>query len=160
MTHHSRFAASVHILAYLAYRGSKPVPSAEIAKSVATNAVVIRRLLSALVKARLVRAQKGSTGGFTLARPSQQLSLLDVYRAVEPRPDHGMSHFAPNHRCPVGAKIENILTGVFSRAQTQMEAELGRVTLAEVDRQLHAVCPRAGRSTSHPAGRAEPPPLA
>ena len=141
MTSNTRFAVSVHILAYLAFRQGAAVPSAEIASSVSTNAVVIRRLLSALVKARLVRAQKGASGGFALASTAANISLLDIYRAVEPEPDHGLRRFSPNHKCPVGAKIESILHGVFFKAQASMEAELARVSLAEVDRQLHSVCP-------------------
>jgi Rrf2 family protein len=147
MTRNSRFAVSVHILAYLAFRGAGvAVPSAEIASSVDTNAVVIRRLLSALVGARLVRAQKGATGGFSLAMTPRDISLLDVYRAVEPKPSHGLNHFAPNHRCPVGAKIERVLQGVFAKAQTGMEAELQRVTLADIEAELHAACPAGKRS--------------
>ena len=140
MTGNSRFAVSVHILAYLAYRQGAAVPSAEIAASVDTNAVVIRRLLSALVKARLVRAQKGASGGFSLASTPENISLLAIYRAVEPEPEHGLRRFSPNHKCPVGAKIEAILHGVFFKAQASMEAELARVSLADVEKQLHAVC--------------------
>jgi Rrf2 family protein len=141
MTGNSRFAVSLHILAYLAYRKDGAVPSAEIAASVDTNPVVIRRLLSALVKARLVSARKGVTGGFTLASTPENISLLAVYRAVEPQPNYGLNHFAPNHRCPVGAKIGHILQGVFFKAQSGMEAELERVSLGDVEKQLHSVCP-------------------
>lgn len=141
MSGNSRFAVSVHILAYLAYRQGAAVPSAEIASSVDTNPVVIRRLLSALVKARLVAAQKGASGGFSLTGAPAEISLLGIYRAVEPKPDQGLRHFAPNHKCPVGAKIESILQTVLARAQAGMEAELARVSLADVHRQLHAVCP-------------------
>ena len=140
MTGNSRFAVSLHILAYLVYRAGAAVPSAEIAASVDTNPVVIRRLLSALMKARLVTAQKGATGGFSLASTPENISLLDVYRAVEPKPDHGLRSFSPNHKCPVGAKIETILQGIFFKAQAGMEAELSHVTLAHVHSQLHTVC--------------------
>ena len=140
MTGNSRFAVSVHILAYLAYRRGAAVPSAEIASSVDTNPVVIRRLLSALVKARLVRTQKGANGGFALASTPENISLLSIYRAVEPEPSHGLHRFAPNHKCPVGAKIEAILHGVFFKAQASMEAELARVSLADIEQQLHTVC--------------------
>jgi Rrf2 family protein len=140
MAGNSRFAVSVHILAYLVYRRGAAVPSAAIASSVDTNPVVIRRLLSALVKARLVAAQKGATGGFSIARDPEKISLRDIYHAVEPKPDCGLRHFAPNQRCPVGAKIEAILQSVLLKAQAGMEAELERVSLAEVGHQLHAVC--------------------
>ncbi len=142
MSANSRFAVSVHMLAYLAHRQGAAVPSTEIAASVGTNAVVIRRLLSALVKARLVSTQKGATGGFTLAVFPAGISLLAIYRAVEPAPEHGMRRFAPNHQCPVGAKIEAILHGVFVKTQAAMEQELLQVTLAQIHQQLHAVCPR------------------
>jgi Rrf2 family protein len=141
MTGNSRFAVSVHILAYLAFRKGHAVPSAEIASSVDTNPVVIRRLLSTLAKVRLVYAHKGASGGFALACAPDDISLLDIYRAVEPQPNHGLSSFAPNPRCPVGAKIGAILVGVFAQAQASMEAELDKVSIADVEQQLHAVCP-------------------
>jgi Rrf2 family protein len=140
MAGNSRFAVSVHILAYLVYREGAAVPSAEIASSVDTNPVVIRRLLSALVKAGLVGTQKGVTGGFSLARNPKDISLRAIYHAVEPKPDCGLKHFAPNRKCPVGAKIETILHQVLLKAQASMEAELDRVSLATVHQQLHAAC--------------------
>jgi Rrf2 family protein len=140
MTGNTRFAVSVHILAYLAYRPDAAVPSAEIASSVDTNPVVIRRLLSALMKARLVTALKGATGGFSLATTPENISLRDIYRAVEPEPTHGLAHFAPNTKCPVGAKIHAILESVFIKAQAGMEAELARVNLAQIHQQLRPVC--------------------
>lgn len=146
MTGNSRFAVSVHILAYLAYRQCAAVPSGEIAASVDTNPVVIRRLLSALVQARIVTAQKGATGGFALALPPAKISLRDIYRAVEPHPTHGLAHFAPNTQCPVGAKIQAILEGTFAKVQASMEAELAHVTLASIHEQLRPVCPGKHKS--------------
>ena len=141
MTGNSRFAVSVHVLAYLAYKTGEQVTSAEIASSVSTNPVVIRRLLSALVKARLVLGHKGVGGGFGLASAPANITLLDIYRAVEPQPDHGLDRFSPNHKCPVGARIETILRTAFFKAQTSMEAELARISLEDVNQQLKAVCP-------------------
>ena len=141
MTGNSRFAVSVHILAYLTYRRDAAVSSAEIATSVDTNPVVIRRLLGAMLKSRLVTAQKGASGGFALAKAPEKISLRDIYRAVDPSPNYGLKHFAPNHDCPVGAKISTILAAAFAKAQAAMEAELAHTTLADVHGKLHAVCP-------------------
>ena len=140
MTGNSRFAASVHVLSYLAYKAGAPITSAEIASSVDTNPVVIRRLLAALVKARLVTAQKGATGGFSLASAPDNISLLDIYRAVEPLTDHGVSRLAPNHKCFVGARIETILKTTFAKAQASFERELADVSIADLRRQLKDVC--------------------
>ncbi len=140
MTGNSRFAASVHMLSYLAYKAGAPVTSSEIASSVDTHPVVIRRLLSALVKARLVVPHKGVGGGFSLSSAPENITLLDVYRAVEPPGVQGLSRFAPNRKCPVGARIETILRTIFFRAQAGMEAELARVSLDDIRRQLQGVC--------------------
>lgn len=143
MIHNSKLAVGVHMLAYLAFKAGKPVTSAEIASSVGTNPVVIRRLISALRKGRLVAAQEGAGGGFTLASAPENITLLDVYRAVEPKPPTGLNHFEPCQRCPVGAKIGAILQGAFFKAQAGMEAELQRVTIADMDRQVRSVCPHS-----------------
>ena len=136
MTGNTRFAVSVHVLAYLAFKDGGQTTSAEIASSVNTNAVVIRRLLSALVKSRLVIAHKGAGGGFSLASAPAKITLLDIYRAVEPQPDHGLDRFVPNTKCPVGSRIESILRTAFFMAQTGMEAQLAATTLADVHQQL------------------------
>jgi Rrf2 family protein len=146
MTGNSRFAVSVHIIAYLAHRQCAAVPSGEIAASVDTNPVVIRRLRSALVQARIVTAQKGATGGLALALPPARISLRDIYRAVEPHPAHGLAHFAPNTQCPVGAKIQSILESTFTRAQASREAALAHVTLAKIPEQLRPACPGKPKS--------------
>ncbi|MEY2880986.1 MAG: hypothetical protein RLZZ15_3366 [Verrucomicrobiota bacterium] len=140
MTGNTRFAASVHILAYLAHRRGAAVASSEIAASVDTHAVVVRRLLAALVQARLVTATKGAAGGFALARPASKISLRDLYRAVEPRAHRGLDHFVPNPKCPVGAKIGAVLQTVFGRARASLEAELARVSLAAIHRRLRPLC--------------------
>lgn len=143
MTHSSRLAVSVHTLAYLAFKAGQPVTSVEIASSVGTNPVVIRRLLSALKRARLVSAQKGASGGFALASAPANITLLDVYRAVEPKEEQGLKRFDPSKQCPVGSKILAVLEGAFFKAQAGMEAELQKITLAEVERHLRGVCPNA-----------------
>jgi len=155
MASNSRFAVSVHALAYLAFRQGATVSSAELAASVATNAVVIRRLLAALTTARLVAATKGPSGGFILSRPPAAVTLLEIHRAIEPKPDSGMGRFAPNRKCPVGAKIGEILGRVFAQAQARQEAEWARVSLASVAEQLQAVCPR---KRPHLAGKKKAPP--
>ncbi len=131
----------MHILAYLAHRQRAAVSSTEIASSVDTNPVVIRRLLSALVEAKLVTTQKNTTGGFTLAVPPARFSLLDIYCDVEPHPTQGLAHFAPNTQCPVGTKIQSILSAAFVKAPACMESERSLVSLAHIHEQLRPVCP-------------------
>lgn len=140
MSANSRFAVSVHMLAYLAYKQGDAVSSSEIASSVNTHPVVIRRLLTALTRARLVSAQKGAAGGFSLARTAENISLLAIYRAVEPGSSFGRASVAPCPKCPVGSKIQSALDKVLAKAQSSLEAELARVSIADVRRDLGPLC--------------------
>ena len=83
MAANSRFAVAVHALALIAWEPDARHCSREIAASVATNPVVIRRLLAQLARAGIVESTHGSKGGFRLARPAAKVTLHDVYRAVE-----------------------------------------------------------------------------
>lgn len=104
----------------------------KLAHSVNTNPVVIRRLLSQLRKAGLVTTHRGASGGATLNRSPETISLQAVYRAVQPAPSFGTHRKKPNRRCPVGAGIERVLTDVFCAAEAALESELARRTLRDV----------------------------
>jgi Rrf2 family protein len=135
MAANSRFAVAVHALALLAWRADERHNSREIAGSVATNPVVIRRLLAQLARAGIVESSHGSKGGFRLARPAAQVRLYDVYRAVEEGgffalPEKG------NDKCPVACRMKEILDGVFARVEAKVAPELKRATLADVVRRL------------------------
>ena len=128
-----RFAFAVHVLAVLALkRESGGVCSHLLAGSVNTNPVIIRRLLTRLRHAGLVTTQKGSGGGATLCAAPDKIALDVVYRAIEPGASFAQHPHQPNQRCPVGAGIERVLTEVFASAQSALEAELSRRTLADV----------------------------
>jgi len=128
-----RFAFAIHVLAVLAHqRAAGGACSDKLAGSVNTNPVVIRRLLSQLRKAGLVKTQKGSSGGSTLGRLPEAISLDAVYRAVEPMASFATHRQKPNQRCPVGAGIERVLDEVFSSAQAALESELARRSLRDV----------------------------
>lgn len=138
MSKNCRFAVAVHIAAVLALSGDEPATSEWIAGSVNTNPVVIRRLLSALSKAGLVRSLRGSAGGSLLARPPERITLLDIARAVEEDEGPALHHQPPNPACPVGRGIQPVLVRVIDRAEAAREAVLGTTLLSEVVTQIRA----------------------
>ena len=99
----SRFAVAVHILTFLHEQQGQPATSELIASSVNTNPSLIRRLVLQLAKAGLTTSQMGTGGGTSLARPATDISLLDVYRAVETGEVFGLPREQPNPKCPSGA---------------------------------------------------------
>jgi len=132
MARNCRFAVSVHVCAVLALNEDSPATSDWIAKSVNTNPVVVRRILSALNKAGLVKSQRGISGGSSLARSSDAISLLEIARAVDEDEGPSLHHQPPNDKCPVGAHIQPILSEIIAQADAARDRELAKLTLAEV----------------------------
>ncbi|MGA7266749.1 MAG: RrF2 family transcriptional regulator [Aestuariivirga sp.] len=129
----SRFIVAVHALSVLArFSGRGPVCSAMVAESVHTNPVVIRRLMGELEKAKLVRSVAGRSGGFELDRQADQITLADVYFAVEDENVFRMHKADPNSRCPVAAQLGKVLHGPLRAAECALHTSLAKTTLRDV----------------------------
>ena len=104
-----------------------------LASSVNVNPVVIRKILQQLKNAKIVRVIRGS-GGAEIAKPLNEITLLDIYRAVECVEEGNLFHFHehPNPLCPVGNNIHNIMDSQLVAIQNAMENEMKSITVAEV----------------------------
>lgn len=138
----NRFSIGVHILSLLGAERDAEHTSEWMAGSVGVNPVVVRNVTGMLRRAGLVRTQQG-VAGTRLARPLSQVTLLDVYRAVEDETSLFSVHPRPNPKCPVGARIEGTLREVFADAENAMHAKLAETTMEQLVRKLGA--PAAGR---------------
>jgi Rrf2 family protein len=135
-----RFAIAVHVLAVLAYKEGDRVTSSALAGSVNTNPVVIRRLLLALQRAKLVETGKGAGSGSRLSRAPARINLSEVYRAVEDADAFGSPRRKPNEACPVGHCIQEALGKIFASAELALERDLAKTTLANVLDTVRASC--------------------
>ncbi|UXN73592.1 Rrf2 family transcriptional regulator [Devosia sp. A8/3-2] len=59
-----------------------PATSDLLANMLGTNASVVRRTMAGLRSAGIVAATKGHGGGWSLAKPLDRISLLEIYRAL------------------------------------------------------------------------------
>jgi Rrf2 family protein len=131
----SRVTIAVHALAWLELarrRGREVLTSEEVAASVNTNAVIVRRSLGDLQRAGLVAARRGNGAGFSLGRPAREITLLDVWLAVSPEPLLALHHAEPNLECPVGRGIRPVLTDLYDEATDSFRAALARWTVTGV----------------------------
>jgi DNA-binding IscR family transcriptional regulator len=128
----TRFSMAVHILCLLA---TSPADCTGdfIAQSVNTNPVIIRRIMGMLKKAGLVDVRPG-VGGASLRKPPDQITLLDVYRAVGVVETDQLFriHEHPNIQCPVGRNIEAVLQAELKAAQAAMEERLSQTTISRL----------------------------
>ncbi|MEZ3504376.1 MAG: Rrf2 family transcriptional regulator [Lachnospiraceae bacterium] len=130
----SRFTIAVHVLICIeTFKNDHKVTSDFLASSVNVNPVVIRRLLQQLKKAGIVKVVRGS-GGTDVEKPLNEITLLDIYNAVECVEEGKLFHFHenPNPLCPVGKNIHAILDIRLEKIQKAMEKELESVTIQDV----------------------------
>ncbi|HEX9630564.1 MAG TPA: Rrf2 family transcriptional regulator [Pyrinomonadaceae bacterium] len=132
MSTSSRFAVAVHVLTLMARADEEPLKSEQVAESVNTNAVVIRRMLCELAESNLVVSQTGSMGGSRLARLPERITLLDIYQAVESRGVFSLHRHPPNPDCPVGVNIGTVLNDVLDEVDSAVERVLANMTLRDV----------------------------
>ena len=130
----SKFTAAVHILACIdIFGGQMRVTSDFLSGSTGVNAVIVRNVLGQLRNAGIVETRQGS-GGAHLAKALDEITLYDIYKAVDCVDDEGLFHFHenPNADCPVGRNIHKAMDGRLEAAQAALENELKSTTLAQV----------------------------
>lgn len=135
MAANSRLTIGAHVLAWMALarrRGQDVMTSEQIAASVNTNPVIIRRCLGDLRRAGLVEVRHGAGAGWSLCRASEEISLLEVSDAVAAQPPFGLHHTEPNLQCPVGRGIRPALGAVYGRVEQAMRRELEATSIADV----------------------------
>lgn len=126
----SRMTIATHILMCIVqFKDDYKVTSDFLAGSINVNPVIIRKTLGQLKKAGLVHVEAG-VGGASLTRAPKDITLLDVFRAVEHAEDD-LFHFHenPNPACPVGRNVHAVLDPKLLDAQRAMEHSLNCVTL-------------------------------
>ncbi len=130
----SKFTTAVHILTCIDVFGEQMrVTSEFLSGSTGVNAVIIRNVLAQLKSAGIVNTRQGS-GGAHLAKALDEITLYDIYKAVDCIDDEGLFHFHenPNVDCPVGRNIHKAMDGRLKAVQAALENELKSTTLAQV----------------------------
>lgn len=120
------------MLSMLARAEGENLKSDYLAKSVNTNAVVIRRLLGQLNQSKLVVSQTGANGGSRLARCPKEINLSEIYKAVNCGQVFALHAKGPNRDCPVGRNIEAVLCCLQKEIDKGIEEKLSRYTLQNV----------------------------
>ncbi len=134
----SRFTIAIHILTCVEVFGEEyKITSDFLASSIRVNAVIIRKILSQLRNAGLIEVARG-TGGTKITRPAGEITLYDVYEAVDLLEEGTLFHFHenPNPVCPVGRNIHKALDEKLECIQAAMEDEMRRFTIADVVDQI------------------------
>lgn len=136
MSTSSRFVVAVHLLTALTIFEDQTVTSDNLAFSLNTNPTVVRSLLIRLTKAGLTKSQLGTGGGARLAKPASQITLLDVYLAMEDQDLFSCHRNGPSDVCVIGSNILPVLKQSLDTAHDALKAELQRVTITKIARDV------------------------
>lgn len=133
MAHNLQFSIAAHILAGLACAcDQEGVTSSHLARSVNTSASFVRRTLAKLSKAGLVETTTGKAGACWLAKDAKNISLLDIYRAVDAPKAFSIHTYKEQKVCAVSCHIKTALEKALTKTQQAMEASLAEISLAQI----------------------------
>jgi Rrf2 family protein len=127
-----QFPIAVHIMAALGHRRGLETTSSELAMSVNTSPSFVRRILARLSKAGLVATSTGKTGACRLARDAKNISLLDIYEAIDAPKAFSIHSYKEQRACPVSCNIKGALDKALQKTQKAMEDSLNDISLAQI----------------------------
>jgi Rrf2 family nitric oxide-sensitive transcriptional repressor len=126
ISHTAEYA--LRAVVWLAAHAETAVGTAQIAQATNVPPGYMSKVLQFLARARLVTSSPGRIGGFRLARPPEEISVLDVINAVD--------RIGRIERCPLGLRAHegNLcpLHRRLDRALALVEEALAQSTIAEM----------------------------
>tara|TARA_R110002049_G_scaffold95047_6_gene233628 strand:+ start:2253 stop:2678 length:426 start_codon:yes stop_codon:yes gene_type:complete len=127
----SRLSLALHTLGHMARDPDRMRKSANIAAHAGTNPVVVRRVLGSLREAGLLVSESGHAGGWRLARAPQEITLADVYlaldeRLVAPEPD------TQAHDCSVELALHSRVAKVMAEVEQSLIQKLSETTILAI----------------------------
>lgn len=146
----NRLSRMLHVLIHLGQQEG-PATSELMAQMLNTNPVVVRRTMAGLREKGFVRAERGHGGGWRLVRPLQDITLLDVYRAIEEPAIFALGMAEDTPRCLVEQAVNAALEGELRTAREMLLKRFEGITLAMLTEDFER------RARGHARGRVRCP---
>lgn len=134
-------SVAVHCLIFIhEAEGIAKVTSNLLAESTGSNPVVIRNILSALKKAGLITVPRG-TGGAELCADPSQITLFQIYSALEP---DGLTsiigiHPCDGRPCPIAQNIRKVLEHPYHQIEDAIKEAMEEITLQSMIDDFHGM---------------------
>lgn len=131
MKYSAKLSDAIHIMAFIEINQEFDLSSAAIATSIQTNPAFVRQIMMKLRKAGLMSSVTGHAKP-SLSKPANQITLLDIYKAVEG--DKPLLHLDThtNPQCGLGVNIQLVLRDCYDLVQQQAEKAMRSITLQEI----------------------------
>ena len=131
MKYSTKLSDAVHIMAFIVIHQEYDLSSAVIADSIQTNPAFVRQIMMKLKKAGLMSSVNGHAKP-SLAKPAEEITLLDIYKAVEGNKPllHLDTHTNPE--CGVGINIQLALQEYYNEIQKGTETHMSGISLQDI----------------------------
>lgn len=127
----TKLSDAVHIMAFIAIHQEYDLSSTVIADSIQTNPAFVRQIMMKLKKAGLMSSVNGHAKP-SLAKDTEEITLLDIYKAVEGNKPllHLDTHTNPE--CGVGVNIQLALQDYYNEIQKATENHMSSISLQDI----------------------------
>ena len=106
--------------------------SAELALCMDTNPVVVRRTMAGLRDSGFVHSEKGHGGGWVIARPLAEISLLDIHESLGEPDVIGFSNKDEMSGCLIEQAVNRELDATMEEMRDVFKARMRTITLADI----------------------------
>lgn len=144
----NRLSRMLHVLIHLGQQDT-PATSEQMAQMLNTNPVVVRRTMAGLREQGFVRAERGHGGGWTLTRPLAQITLLDVYRAIDEPAIFALGMADDTPRCLVEQAVNAALEGELRSARDLLLKRFEGITLAMLTKDFEKRARKHAHAKAH-----------
>jgi len=131
MRQDSRLSRLLHVLLHMDGHDG-PLTSETIAAMLGSNPAVVRRTMAGLREAGYVRSEKGHGGGWTLSRPLEEITLLDVYRALGHAELFAFGLSSEDPTCLVEQAVNSAMRKTMLEAEQLLLQRFGEVRLSDL----------------------------
>jgi Rrf2 family protein len=136
MSASNKLSTAVKALYFLAEAYPEPKSSTEIAESIGYNPSKLRKILSFLVKDNIVKSTRGKSGGFLLAKPTEEINLQEIYCAVEFRKAFYLDVNESNKNSNYTQQFNNYFLDLFSEVQVSIEEKMSGIVLKDIIKEI------------------------
>ncbi len=147
MRQDTRLSRVLHVLIHME-KHEKPATSDAIAAMLQTNPVVVRRTMAGLRDAGYVTSEKGHGGGWVLARPLAEITLLDIHKALGNPDMFSIGLSGDNPACVIEQSVNVALEDAMTEAQALLLSRFGKITLADLARESFKRWAQSGHKPS------------
>ena len=131
MKYSMKLSHAVHILVFIKTNPNSDLSSTAIAKSICTNPGCVRQIMMKLRKAGLLNSVTGHAKP-SLAKEPSDITLFDLYRAVEGEKPLLHLDTQTNPDCGVGINIQLSLQKYYDEVQEAAEHKMKEISLENI----------------------------